>query len=98
MITIIAKRWFSRSCGNTYHSVTVLLDGKEVGYEPFTYGYGDHYRQTAHKILQKAGICPTTGESLKSGMDKDYYEFMLESRDTSKYLFIVSDVSRKKDL
>ena len=99
VITIDAKRWFDRINGNTYHSVAVYVDGKLVGVKPFQYGYGEQYLQTAHEVLQEAGMFPTTGESLSSGMAKDYYEFrnyMMDHRD--KFVVIVSDVSRRGDL
>ena len=98
-ITISGRRWFDKSGGNTYHSVDVYVNGKHVGREPFAYGYDEGYLQTAHKLLQKAGIFKKTGERLKSGMDKDYYEFMKDMRaHRDKYVKIVSDVARKKDL
>jgi len=98
-ITISARRWFDKINGNTYHSVDVYADGKHIGREPFTYGYGEGYLQTAHEILQKAGIYKKTDERLKSGADKDYYDFMMDKREhRDKFVVIVSDVARKKDL
>lgn len=98
-IVIDARRWFDRINGNTYHSVAVYVDGESVGVKPFQYGYGDHYRQTAHKILQEANVFPATGESLPSGMGKDYYEFMGYMRDNrNKFVVLVVDVSRRGDL
>lgn len=99
VITIDAKKWRDRINGNTYHSVAVHVDGKMVGMVPFTYGYGEQYIQTAHKILQDAGVFPKTDERLPSGMGKDYYEFrgtMMDNRD--KFVVIVSDVSARRDL
>ena len=99
VITIDAKRWFDRVNGNTYHSVAVYVDGKLVGTEPFRYGYGDSHQQSAHKILQDAGVFPVTNERLSSGMGKDYYEFrrsVVDDRD--KFVILVSDVSRRGDL
>ena len=98
-ITISARRWFDKINGNTYHSVDVYANGKHVGQEPFEYGYGEGYLQTAHKLLQEAGIYKKTGERLKSGMGKDYYDFMMDKREhRDKFVVIVSDVARKKDL
>ncbi len=98
-ITISARRWFDKVNGNTYHSVDVYANGKHIGRKPFEYGYGEGYLQTAHKILQEKGIYKKTGERLKSGMGKDYYEFMQDMRkDRNKFVKIVSDVSKKKDL
>jgi hypothetical protein len=98
-ITINARRWFDRKNGNTYHSVEVHANGQFVGDEPFAYGYDDAYLQTAHEILQKAGIYKKTKERLKSGMGKDLHDFMMDMREhRSKFTKSVSDVSRKKDL
>jgi hypothetical protein len=98
-ITIIARRWFQKSYGNTYHSCVVLVDGQEIGRVDFTYGYGDAYLQTAHSLLQEAGLYPKTGESLASGADKDYNEFLMDTRENrGKFVVSVSDVARKKDL
>lgn len=99
-ITVIGKRWFERTNGNTYHSVSVYVDGVEIGCVPFMYGYGDQYIQTAHELLQKAQYYPKTDNS-----SKDYWAFIEDQRNsinhdngTSKFLFSVSDVGRKKDL
>jgi len=99
MIIINGKRWFDKVNGNTYHSVSVNVDGKEIGRSGIHYGYGDQYIQTAHEILMDAGIFPRTGERLKSGMDKDYYDFCTDRMNNrEKYYITVSDVQRKKDL
>jgi hypothetical protein len=43
-----AVRWCDKVNGNTYHSVNItrVEDGNTI-YCPMTYGYGEHYRQTA---------------------------------------------------
>jgi hypothetical protein len=55
-IDIIAKRWFQRTYGNTYHSVEIIVDGKFLDKADFAYGYDYAYMQTAHKLLAKHGI------------------------------------------
>jgi len=57
--TVIAKKWFDRINGNTYHSVRCIRhsDGA-VCVGPFQYGDGDHYRQTALDEMHKAGWLP----------------------------------------
>ena len=88
MIIIKAKKWFQKTYGNTYHSCLVeKITGKKykrevIGYEPFTYGYGDHYLNTAAKLL---GIA-----------ERDLRQNMMDHRE--KYLIIALDVNRKKDL
>ena len=55
-IDIIAKRWFQRTYGNTYHSVEIVIDGEIRDKVDFAYGYDSAYMQTAHKLLAKHGI------------------------------------------
>lgn len=56
----IAKRWFDKVNGNTYHSVRItrLKDDKTIVGQ-FQYGYGEHYRQTALEVMLKAGWLPS---------------------------------------
>ena len=85
---IIGRRWFQKTYGNTYHSVTVIVDGETVGTCPMTYGYGDQYIQTAHEMLVKAGE-----------FAGDYSAFCQDRMDhRDKYTITVSDVARQKDL
>ena len=55
LFTVIAKKWFDKVNGNTYHSVRCIRhkDNKIV-VGAFQYGYGDHYRQTALEVMFKA--------------------------------------------
>jgi len=76
-IDIIAKRWFQRTYGNTYHSVSITIDGKFLDKVDFTYGYDSAYMQSAHKLLAKHGFFdwPKTTENVpvyKNGK-VDYY-------------------------
>ena len=87
---ITAKKWFQKSYGNTYHSVLVeKVTGagdnyrkRTIGFQPFAYGYGDHYINTA------AGILGISEEELR----KDIMQ------NPDKYAIFCSDVNRKKDL
>ena len=99
IISINARRWFDKTYGNTYHSVSVHVDGEFVAYAPFQYGYGEQYMQTAHQILQNKGFYPRTNKRLKSGVSEDWYNFCQDKRN-KKHAFIIScsDVGRKKDL
>ena len=89
-IVIEARRWFEKTNGNTYHSVRVYVNGECVGYEPFTYGYGQQYEVTALRILQDAGVyLPTFSLS----------QFMQEMREhRSNFVVTCADVGRKKHL
>lgn len=81
---IDAKRWFQRSYGNTYHTVKVFVNG-EVLKSEITYGYGNHYLQTAAELLKDNGyeIPENSGEAFRL---------------VSGYDHTVEDVKRKKDL
>ena len=52
---VTTQRWTDRVNGNTYHAVQIenLKTGKTIFKSGFTYGYGDHYRQTAIDYLIK---------------------------------------------
>lgn len=90
-IIIDGRRWFQRSAGNTYHSVTVTVI--EEGKPPVTmhsgqhYGYGDSYVQTAAELLAERGYLQDANS---------IYSDMINHRD--KYILTVADVSREKDL
>ena len=90
-IKIVAKRWFQKSYGNTYHSVAVFAasgTGKDykqesLGYIPFRYGYEDHYLNTAAEIL---------------GISEQELRSLISRYGTEKFVIVCTDVLRKKDL
>lgn len=106
-VLIIARRWFDRINGNTYHSVKVLVNNKEIGYCPIAYGYGECFQQTAVDLLVKAGcyikeVAPDRtygcGTFIK-GADRTYWNFLNDMRENrDNFLVFVTDVPRKKDL
>jgi hypothetical protein len=53
-ITIIGRKWFNKSAGNTYCSSDILINGKHEQYQPIEYGYGSYYEQSAWSWLKKA--------------------------------------------
>lgn len=81
---IEAKRWFQRSYGNTYHTVKVFVND-EVLRSDITYGYGNHYLQTAAELLKANGyeIPENNSEAFRL---------------VSRFDHTVEDVKRKKDL
>tara|TARA_R100000306_G_C4365191_1_gene137297 strand:+ start:386 stop:682 length:297 start_codon:yes stop_codon:yes gene_type:complete len=84
---IVARRWFERTNGNTYHSV-LIIDSKtneEIAFMPYTYGYDSHYKQTAYKKLLDL--------KLVKKQDKHNYEL-----NNKRFLYIVTDVANKRDL
>ena len=59
-VNVFASRWFQKSAGNTYHNVMVqfVKDGKIINElsSGTTYGYGEHYKQTAEDLIEKSSI------------------------------------------
>ena len=97
MLTIIGRRWFEKTNGNTYHSVEVYQDNKRIVYVPFAYGYGDQYKQTALGALVQLGLYPAT--EAKHGGFECYRQFVFsKAAGGDGNFFSVSDVARKKDL
>jgi hypothetical protein len=83
-LKIEGKRWFQKSYGNTYHTATVTVNGETLKSE-ITYGYDNHYLQTAADLLKANGynVPDDAGEA---------YAMMV------KYPHTAEDVTRRKDL
>lgn len=86
-IDVDANRWRDGS-GNTYHVVSVDVNGKHEWTSPITYGYGAQYEQTAMDWLKKAGYAASSDRSLHRFCDDR--GITCSSR--------AHDVKRKKDL
>jgi hypothetical protein len=84
---IEGRRWFRKGPGNTYHSVRIWKDGKQIAYLPYAYGYGDGFLQTAIDWLKENNHVP---------QDAQYGTLYL--RETLNGTYSVIDVERKKDL
>jgi len=89
-VLLVARRWRHRTYGNTYHSVSIYLDGRFVHKISFSYGYGDQFKITAAVWLIENGylglvkpgqFCLTTLS--EKGIELDYD---------------VVDVARRSDL
>ena len=88
---VIAKRWFDKINGNTYHSVKITdLETDKVYIVGKTYGYGSHYEYTAiNKLITEGLIDAKYGE----------YEYCNYERENNyPIIWEVIDVKRKKDL
>jgi hypothetical protein len=83
-IIVVGRRWFQRTYGNTYHTVTIYVNGESLQTDSVIYGYGEHYKQTAHNLLVKSGYDVPT----------DYFDFL----NLNNVIFDVFDVSKKKEL
>lgn len=88
-ITIIGRRWFQRTYGNTYCSAEIIVNGESVGKVGPTYGYGDYYVQAAADKLRELGLI-----SADNGTPLWSY-----CRDNGIALsYSASDVRRERDL
>jgi hypothetical protein len=90
-ITVLARRWFNRGPGNTYHSSTILVDGVPVEGVEFAYGYGDHYLTTAFDKLNALGLLPGWTDA------RTHPQLYCEDKGIKLYYEAV-DVGRRKDL
>lgn len=54
-ITVLGRKWWDKVNGNTYHTARIMVNGVTVGKTEFSYGYGDHYVQSAADWLEKNG-------------------------------------------
>jgi hypothetical protein len=86
VITLHARRWFERTNGNTYHTVTIEVAGAVVHQTGIHYGYGDQYITTAYEWFKN--YMPDALESLSKS----------EFSRIHGHGFYVVDVPRKKDL
>jgi hypothetical protein len=84
---VIARKWFDKVNGNTYHSVVVVdaNTNKRIVEVPFRYGYGDQWKHTAYDELIKKGYVK----------EKDRFNHELNRK---RFIYTVTDVQRKKDL
>jgi len=92
-ITIIGRRWFQRSFGNTYFSVEIFNNNELIAKVPYEYGYGDQYRQAAFEILREMGLYSIIRD--EGGI---YPDWELLRDDSHKMLIVCHDVSTKKEL
>lgn len=93
-ITILGRRWFQRTYGNTYNTVTIMVDGKTVANLPKEYGYGDYYYQRAAEWLNDNGYVKLKRYS--NGSMEPLH--VLRDRGKIGLEYSVLDVARQKDL
>lgn len=89
-LRLMGRRWFSRTHGNTYHTVRVFLDDELLGESPIQYGYGDQYEQTGLEIALANSDLPPKEEREAIWQWAERVGIKLE-----RY---VTDVPRKRDL
>lgn len=57
-IFVHGKTWFDKANGNSYFSAKIYVDGEQVAFLPFQYGYGDQYEYEASQVLRGLGLLP----------------------------------------
>ncbi|MFA5323714.1 MAG: hypothetical protein WC373_13665 [Smithella sp.] len=91
-ITVIGRRWFQRTYGNTYHTAQIIVDGVTIHKTPKQYGYDNQYAYTAFQWLKDNKIIPLPEE--------EHASHWRHIRDDLKiqYEYFAFDVPREKDL
>jgi len=103
-IHINARRGFDKSAGNTYHTVTLWVDGEVVGQSDKAYGYGEHFLVTAGHLAAKLGFLPDLlkkpeNEATYADLDEVGYEFARwQYRKKNGVTYDVVDVEREMAL
>lgn len=93
-ITILGKRWFQRSYGNTYFSAEILVDGVPVHRIEKEYGYGEMYQQASWKWLAENGY--VSPERYKPGGLQPAWQYCHDHG--IELVSRVFDVERERDL
>lgn len=94
-VTIIGKLWFSRNCGNTYFTSTILVDGEMVE-KIGGYGSGMMYEQESVDWLERNGYMPDR-EHHPHGSGEPGWRYFRDDRNI-KWFSMSVDVERKMDL
>ncbi len=95
-ITVIGRRWFQRTYGNTYHTAEILIDGISVHKTAKTYGYGSCYEQSAAEWLESAGVLKLKRYPVSGGTEPLWQA--VRERMGLAWSSIAQDVSRERDL
>ncbi len=94
-ITLLGRRWFEKTNGNTYHSGIAYIDGKEVVKIDFRYGYGNQWEWELSNEMDKAGLLPGM-ERFSNGSHESIHRYC--ERMGHALVYNVTDVNRKKEL
>lgn len=93
--SIIGRRWFQKSFGNTYHTAEIWFNGELLHKTGMVYGYGEHYLQTATEWLEKNGYLPGL-EHYENGSSESLWRYCEKRNTQCNYKAI--DVKRERDL
>lgn len=105
-LTIIGKRWFQRTYGNIYHSISIDIQqtgntGKPILFDyhekiPFAYGYDNQWEYTAIGALKRIDF---HGKPLIDTNEKIAWRIFDELKQKGwNVVTYCHDVTRKKDL
>lgn len=93
---IACRRWFQKSCGNTYFSSYVSFDdGSTETLIDFEYGYGDHCLAQSLKALAAKGYVELPAPYSNGCSSYNTTIFLREQMNCS---YDIVDVDRKKDM
>lgn len=88
-ISIEGNRWFQKTYGNTYHTVSALINKEYLVTVPeLTYGYDNQFETTIAKEMKKLGVLDIGKDSFWRFCEDNNIEFSSVAR----------DYDRKKDL
>lgn len=94
-IHFYGRRWFSRTHGNTYHTVTVVVDDQEVAQSAISYGYGDQYVQTGMELINALVASDQIDAPAFMPGERPY---RYEERTGVRVQYEAQDVRRRRDL
>ena len=95
-ITLYGRRWFQKTYGNTYHTVSIYVNGENVHNTEPEYGYGDQWEYTASEWLYENGYTPGVEDGPHGGLTPCLWRYCEENG--IEYVRGVCDVSRERDL
>ena len=110
-VTVEARKWFDKVNGNTYHTVKISIENggetETLKTNGLVYGYGDHWRQTACELLEKAGyklnaatvkaINAAAGYEVQRGTTIKYGDFYGLKKYARLLEYYVNDDCKKRD-
>lgn len=94
-ITIIGRKWFQKSYGNTYHTAQIMVNGVTVHKTKRHYGYEDQYVETATEWLEKNSYIPK--RERKNGGHKTLWRICKDDLNIPFEYYAIA-VNRQKDL
>ena len=86
-LVIRGRRWFQKSYGNTYHTVSIVVNG-HILKSSIKYGYGNQYLVTAIDLIRENGY----------DISENDFEALRMLKSFCKNEYEVVDVKRKREL